>query len=256
MVHRLRFFASFLRPVFPASRVRHISDLHSKIALRPHHAENRRGKEEKKQERRKKKPVTTWQKYNGLALFHRAAIVKQHYNSNTKWAAMTVKSPPLSTSNTTSRYIVGLCWWWRRWNVEDVSTARLAAWTSQLSLDRRQSSDTLRHTVDLTALGECEWTDGHTALSQRHHRHHDNHHHQQQQHCSCSWTERQWDTSNTVALEQQLRQTHRQLTHIHLHSYHLSSPELATNSKQTLKTNLKASPKVFFFEKRATEKSE
>jgi len=28
----------FLRPVFAASRVSHISDLHSKFALRPHHA--------------------------------------------------------------------------------------------------------------------------------------------------------------------------------------------------------------------------
>ena len=38
MVRRWRFFfASFLRPVFPASRVQHISDLHSKSALRPHH---------------------------------------------------------------------------------------------------------------------------------------------------------------------------------------------------------------------------
>ena len=27
----------FLRPVFAASRVPHISDLHSKFALRPHH---------------------------------------------------------------------------------------------------------------------------------------------------------------------------------------------------------------------------
>jgi len=27
----------FLRPVFPASRVPHISDMHSKFALRPHH---------------------------------------------------------------------------------------------------------------------------------------------------------------------------------------------------------------------------
>jgi len=26
-----------LRPVFPASRVQHISDLHPKFALRPHH---------------------------------------------------------------------------------------------------------------------------------------------------------------------------------------------------------------------------
>ena len=30
-------FASFLRPVFSASRVQHISDMHSKFALRPHH---------------------------------------------------------------------------------------------------------------------------------------------------------------------------------------------------------------------------
>jgi len=37
MVPRWRFFASFLRAVFPASRVQHISDLHSKFALRPHH---------------------------------------------------------------------------------------------------------------------------------------------------------------------------------------------------------------------------
>ena len=27
----------FLRPVFSASRVQHISDMHSKFALRPHH---------------------------------------------------------------------------------------------------------------------------------------------------------------------------------------------------------------------------
>jgi len=37
MVRRWRLFASFLRPVFPASRVQHISDLHSKFAPRPHH---------------------------------------------------------------------------------------------------------------------------------------------------------------------------------------------------------------------------
>ena len=37
MVPRWRFFASFLHPVFPASRLQHISDLHSKFALRPHH---------------------------------------------------------------------------------------------------------------------------------------------------------------------------------------------------------------------------
>ena len=37
MVPRWWFFASFLHPVFPASRVQHISDLHPKFALRPHH---------------------------------------------------------------------------------------------------------------------------------------------------------------------------------------------------------------------------
>ena len=35
MVRRWRFFASFLRPVFAASRVQHIPDLHSKFALGP-----------------------------------------------------------------------------------------------------------------------------------------------------------------------------------------------------------------------------
>jgi len=30
-------FLRRLRPVFPASRVQYISDLHSKFALRPHH---------------------------------------------------------------------------------------------------------------------------------------------------------------------------------------------------------------------------
>jgi len=30
-------FGVFLRPVFPASRVQHISDMHSKFAVRPHH---------------------------------------------------------------------------------------------------------------------------------------------------------------------------------------------------------------------------
>ena len=37
MVHRWRFLATFLRPVFSASRVQHVSDLHPKFALRPHH---------------------------------------------------------------------------------------------------------------------------------------------------------------------------------------------------------------------------
>ena len=37
MTPRWRFFASFLRPVFSASRLQQVSDLHLKFALRPHH---------------------------------------------------------------------------------------------------------------------------------------------------------------------------------------------------------------------------
>ena len=37
MVPSRRFLATFLGPAFAASRVQHISDLHSKFALRPHH---------------------------------------------------------------------------------------------------------------------------------------------------------------------------------------------------------------------------
>jgi len=37
MVHRWRFFGNFLPPVFSASRVHHVSDLHPKFTLRLHH---------------------------------------------------------------------------------------------------------------------------------------------------------------------------------------------------------------------------
>jgi len=37
MMLRWRLFASFLRPVFSASRVHQVSNMHSKFALRPHH---------------------------------------------------------------------------------------------------------------------------------------------------------------------------------------------------------------------------
>jgi len=60
-VLRWRFLATFLRPVFPAIRAQHVSDLHSKFTLGPHHvpkyvdiqsptAEIRRGKKKKKEE--------------------------------------------------------------------------------------------------------------------------------------------------------------------------------------------------------------
>ena len=37
MVPRWRIFGDFWGPAFPASHVQHISDMHSKFALRPHH---------------------------------------------------------------------------------------------------------------------------------------------------------------------------------------------------------------------------
>jgi len=37
VVPRWRFLPTFFRPVFSASRVKHVSDLHPKFALRPHH---------------------------------------------------------------------------------------------------------------------------------------------------------------------------------------------------------------------------
>ena len=66
MVPRWPIFGYFLGPAFPASRVQHISDLHSKFALRPHHVSKygrhptsilrplRLG-EEKKEERKKQR---------------------------------------------------------------------------------------------------------------------------------------------------------------------------------------------------------
>jgi len=76
-VPRWRFLATFLRPVFSASRVQQVSDLHLKFALRPHHVwkyhvwqtsnlRRLRLGEERKKEERKKEEVTTGQKYNGL----------------------------------------------------------------------------------------------------------------------------------------------------------------------------------------------
>ena len=37
MMPRWRFLATFLHPIFSASRVQYVSDLHLKLALRPHH---------------------------------------------------------------------------------------------------------------------------------------------------------------------------------------------------------------------------
>jgi len=63
MVPRWYIFDDFLRPVFAASRVQHVSDLHLKFARRPHHVwqtsnlRRLRLGEEKKKDRKKKKKL-------------------------------------------------------------------------------------------------------------------------------------------------------------------------------------------------------
>jgi len=72
MVPRWRFLATFLHPVFSASRVQQVSDLHLKFALKATpcvevwqtYNLRRLGLGEEKKEI--KKEVTTGQKYNGL----------------------------------------------------------------------------------------------------------------------------------------------------------------------------------------------
>ena len=68
---QMAIFGEFLRPVFSASRVQHVSDLHLKFALRPHHGVEvwqtsnmrrlRLGEEKQEEERRNHSA-----KYNGL----------------------------------------------------------------------------------------------------------------------------------------------------------------------------------------------
>jgi len=67
MVRRWRIFGDFLRPVLSASRVQHISDMHSKFALRPHRVwQYGRHPLRIGEEKEKKKKKTTGRKYNGL----------------------------------------------------------------------------------------------------------------------------------------------------------------------------------------------
>jgi len=77
MMRIWRIFVSFLRPVFSASRVQHISDLRYKFALRPHHVWKygthrlcmrplRIG--EKRKKKKKQKEETTGVKLNGLPI--------------------------------------------------------------------------------------------------------------------------------------------------------------------------------------------
>jgi len=77
MVPRWRFLATSLRPVFPASRVQQVSDLHLKFALRPHHVwkygrhpiSDHGYSSSLTEERRRKKIEITGQKYNGLPYY-------------------------------------------------------------------------------------------------------------------------------------------------------------------------------------------
>ena len=74
MVPRWRFLATFLRPVFSASRLQQVSDLHLKFALRPHHvsaaAEIRRGNKKRRRRRRTNHSMKIYM----VSLLHRATI--------------------------------------------------------------------------------------------------------------------------------------------------------------------------------------
>jgi len=69
----MRNFWRFLRPVFPASRVQQVSDLHSIIRTKATPCVEvcdsmRIGKEKKKEEEKRRKIETTAAKYNGLSI--------------------------------------------------------------------------------------------------------------------------------------------------------------------------------------------
>jgi len=66
VVHRWQIFGDFLGPAFPASHMQHISDMHSKFALRPHHVWKYGRHQSVMAEISwgKKKEQTTGQKYN------------------------------------------------------------------------------------------------------------------------------------------------------------------------------------------------
>ena len=87
MVPRWRFLATFLRPVFSASRVQHVSDLHLKFTLRPHHKYGRHsicsGWDSVRKKKKKKEQITAW-KYNGHHEKHdRYSILHSEDTKNT-----------------------------------------------------------------------------------------------------------------------------------------------------------------------------
>ena len=103
MVPRWRFFASFLHAVYSASCTQHISDMHSKFALRPHHVwkygrhpiSDRWDSARKKIRRRKKKGrIYHRMKIYWPALFHRAAIItKNEFLGRNSRAKIVYNSP-------------------------------------------------------------------------------------------------------------------------------------------------------------------
>ena len=85
MVPRWRFFGEFLGPAFPASGVQHVSDLHSKFALRPHYVWKyvrplRLGEERKKEEEDRNYMMKIYM----VSLLHRATINRMKRYGPTK----------------------------------------------------------------------------------------------------------------------------------------------------------------------------
>jgi len=96
MVPKWCIFGDFWGPVFPASHVQHISDLHSKFALRPQHVWkygrhpiSDRWDETRKKRRRKKKIEITRQKYNVRTYYITTLSVCVHILTSTSESRLT-----------------------------------------------------------------------------------------------------------------------------------------------------------------------
>ena len=94
-------FGNFLRPVFAASRVQHISDLHSKFALGPRQSNLwplRLGEEKKKKNKKIDRKKLQGKKYYG-PLLHRAAIKSKQQNQHIIVSQKYTKSKSESNEN-------------------------------------------------------------------------------------------------------------------------------------------------------------
>jgi len=94
MLPRWQLFGNYLRPVFATSRAQHISDLHSKFALRPHHVWKyarhpiydrwdyaRKNKKQEEAEKKKNKEIIG-RKHNGLPYYTYNFISPHKLNKN------------------------------------------------------------------------------------------------------------------------------------------------------------------------------